>query len=131
MSRPIKYCPYCGDQHIRYADDEVPSYAWCPTCKTWISAGEDFTIEEVIYNPEAQEHKEDGRNDEGGEGMTRYVFPSEIRKELAASMEVNNESRSYSLEIMEITILANIHQALREICEQLEGIKKRITSDVI
>lgn len=49
MSRPIKYCPYCGDQYITYADDEVPSYAWCPTCKTWISAGEDFTQEEVMY----------------------------------------------------------------------------------
>lgn len=63
--------------------------------------------------------------------MTRCVFGSMIRKELEASMEINNESRSYSREIMELTVLCNIEQALRDICEQLEGIKKRITSDVI
>lgn len=49
MTRPIKYCPFCGSPEITYADDEVPDYAWCSCCKTWISGGENFTREEVMY----------------------------------------------------------------------------------
>ena len=63
--------------------------------------------------------------------MTKYVFAGDVRKELEASMRLNDESRSYSREILELTVLFNIEQALREICQELEGIKKRITSDVI
>lgn len=47
--RTMKYCPFCGNQHITYADDEVPQYAWCGICKTWVSAGSDFELHEVMY----------------------------------------------------------------------------------
>ena len=47
--RTMKYCPFCGNREIKYADDEVPQYAWCDCCKTWISAGSDFELHEVMY----------------------------------------------------------------------------------
>lgn len=46
---PIKYCPFCGNQDIKYADEEIRCYAWCGNCKTWISAARDFEQHEVIY----------------------------------------------------------------------------------
>ena len=47
--RQMKFCPFCGNKEITYADDEVPQYAWCGCCKTWISAGSDFELHEVMY----------------------------------------------------------------------------------
>lgn len=47
--RAMKYCPFCGNPKIVYADDEVPTYAWCGCCKTWISAGSDYEREEIMY----------------------------------------------------------------------------------
>ena len=49
MTGAIKYCPFCGSPKITYADDEVPYYVWCPDCETWISAADNFTLEEVVY----------------------------------------------------------------------------------
>lgn len=49
MMRAMKYCPFCGNPKITYADDTVPVYAWCECCKTWISAGSDFEQHEVMY----------------------------------------------------------------------------------
>ena len=45
----MKYCPFCGSKDIVYADEEIPEYAWCGNCKTWISAGHDFKLHEVMY----------------------------------------------------------------------------------
>ena len=46
---PIKACPFCGRMNIKYMDPEVPVYAYCDTCKTWVSGGRDFDPREVRY----------------------------------------------------------------------------------
>lgn len=46
---PIKACPFCGRLNIRYMDPEVPVYAYCDTCKTWVSGGRDYDPREVLY----------------------------------------------------------------------------------
>ena len=46
---PIKACPFCGRLNIRYMDPEVPVYAYCETCKTWVSGGRDYDPREVVY----------------------------------------------------------------------------------
>ena len=46
---PIKACPFCGRLNIKYMDPEVPIYAYCDTCKTWVSGGRDYDPREVLY----------------------------------------------------------------------------------
>ena len=46
---PIKACPFCGRLNIRYMDPKVPIYAYCDTCKTWVSGGRDYDPREVLY----------------------------------------------------------------------------------
>lgn len=47
--RAMKYCPFCGSSEIIYADEEIPEYAWCGDCRTWINAGQDFERHEIMY----------------------------------------------------------------------------------
>lgn len=47
--RPIKFCPYCGSDDIRYHDQDVPYYAFCRECGKWVSGAEDFTLEEIRF----------------------------------------------------------------------------------
>ena len=46
---PIKACPFCGKLNIRYMDPEVPVYAYCDRCKTWVSGCRDYDPGEVRY----------------------------------------------------------------------------------
>ena len=49
MISPIKACPFCGRLNLVYMDPDVPVYAYCPTCKTWVSGGRDYDPTEVRY----------------------------------------------------------------------------------
>lgn len=46
---PIKFCPFCGSDDIRYHDEEVPQYAFCRGCDRWISAVDDWTLEDIRF----------------------------------------------------------------------------------
>ena len=46
---PIKACPFCGKMFLKYMDPEVPIYAYCDICKTWVSGGRDYDPREVLY----------------------------------------------------------------------------------
>ena len=46
---PIKACPFCGSMSLTYMDPDVPVYAYCPTCKTWVSGERDYDPREVRY----------------------------------------------------------------------------------
>ena len=49
MMAPIKACPFCGLMNLEYMDKDVPVYAYCRHCKTWVSGARDYDPSEVRY----------------------------------------------------------------------------------
>ena len=46
---PIKFCPFCGSDDVRYHDEEVPQYAFCRECGKWIGAIDNLTLEDIRF----------------------------------------------------------------------------------